>query len=189
MNTIQIRKVGRIRGRSLLLRNARVTDARFIFTLRMDENKSQHISKISNELQLQENWLKGYEERNNEAYFIVENFQGVPLGTIRLYDAKGDSFCWGSWILKDEAPANAAIESALIVYSFALKSLGFFNAHFQVHKSNVRVCKFHERFGANRISEDEVQYEYVISNTAIKLSMEKYRRYLPDGIVIEDITK
>lgn len=189
MNTIQIRKVELIRGKSLLLRNASVNDARFILNLRMDENKSRHISKISGDLLSQESWLRDYEKCKDEAYFIIENFQSVPLGTVRLYDAKGGSFCWGSWILKDEAPANSAIESALMIYSFALRSLGFISAHFQVHKSNARVCKFHERFGANRISEDEVQYEYVISNSAIELSMEKYRRYLPNGIVIEDMTK
>jgi hypothetical protein len=189
VDTIQIRKAERIRGKSLILRNASVTDARFILTLRMDENKSRHISKITGDLLAQESWLCDYDKRKDEAYFIIENFQGVSLGTVRLYGAKGESFCWGSWILKDEAPANAAIESALMVYSFALKSLGFLNAHFQVHKSNARVCKFHERFGANRISEDEVQYGYVISNSAIELSIEKYSRYLPDGIVIEDMTK
>lgn len=189
MSTIQIRKVERIRGKSLILRNASVTDARFILTLRMDENKSRHISKISGDLLSQESWLRDYEMRKDEAYFIIENFQGIPLGTVRLYDAKEESFCWGSWILKDEAPANAAIESALMVYSFALKSLGFVSAHFQVHKSNARVCKFHERFGANRIFEDEIQYEYLISNSAIQLAMKKYYRYLPNGIVMEDITK
>ena len=189
MNVIKIRKARRIRGKSLILRNASVNDARFILNLRMDEIKSRHISRISGELLLQENWLRNYERSNDEAYFIIENLQGIPLGTIRLYDAKGDSFCWGSWILKDEAPVGAAIESALMIYSYALKWLGFFGAHFQVHKSNTSVCKFHERFGANRISEDEIQYEYVISNSEIDLSMKKYHRYLPDGIVVEEITK
>ncbi|GAA4012801.1 hypothetical protein GCM10022212_03280 [Actimicrobium antarcticum] len=189
MNSIQIRKVGRIHGRSLILRNACVTDAKFILKLRMDENKSRHISKISGELISQQNWLEEYEKSNSEAYFIIENLYGIPLGTVRLYDARGDSFCWGSWILKDGVPVNAAIESALMVYSYALHSLGFVNAHFQVHKSNAHVCRFHERFGAIRVSEDKIQYEYTISNLAINLSMEKYLRYLPNGIVIEDMTK
>lgn len=189
MNIVKVCKVERIRGKSLVLRNARVSDASFVLTLRMDENKARHISKISGELLLQENWLLDYAKRDSEAYFIIENLQGVPLGTIRIYDAKGDSFCWGSWILKSEAPQNAAIESALIAYSYALKFLGFSNAHFQVNKSNQRVCKFHERFGATRVFEDQIQYEYTIANNAILLAMEKYRRYLPDGIVLEDITK
>jgi len=184
VNPIFIRKADRIQGKSLTLRNACVSDAKFILKLRTDENKSLHISKIPYDLLLQEEWIRRYQKCDVEAYFIIQNSQGTPLGTIRLYDAQGASFCWGSWILIDEAPTNAAIESALMVYSYALKSLGFLTAHFQVHKSNLRVCKFHERFGAIRVSEDEVQYEYTISNEAIILSLEKYRRYLPDGIVL-----
>ena len=189
MSLIRIRKADNIRGKTLRLRNASITDAAFILSLRVNSNKAQHLSKVTGDLRDQENWLRGYEVRDGEAYFIIEDLQGTPLGTIRLYDQQDDSFCWGSWILIDGAPANAAIESALIIYTYALNSLGFCTAHFQVHKSNERVCKFHERFGANRMSEDYVQYSYKLENSAIQLALDKYRRFLPDGIVIEGMSK
>ena len=89
--------------------------------------------------------------------------------------------------MRDDAPSLAAIESALIVYSFARHHLGFLGAHFQVNRSNERVWRFHERFGAQRISEDDVQYHYKIDSQAIDLSMQKYQRYLPEGIVVKEM--
>ena len=189
MNSIKIRKAERILGKTLIMRNATVTDAAFILSLRMDANKSRYLSKVTGELIDQKKWLQNYSECEDEAYFIIENLQGIPIGTLRLYDAQGDSFCCGSWILTEAAPLAAAMESALIGYHYALNSLGFLNAHFRVHKSNQSVCKFHERFGANRVSEDLLQYTYKLSNSAIKLAMDKYRRYLPDGIFVENMSK
>lgn len=187
MSAVRIRKARCIRGKTLVLRNAVVSDAGFILSLRTNPQKSRHLSKVSDDMNAQESWLISYEERDTEAYFIIEDFHGIPLGTVRIYDALGDSFCWGSWILVESAPSSAAIESALMVYKYALEALEFQRAHFQVQKGNARVWKFHERFGAERTAEDEVQYEYMLSNAAIKLSIDRYRRYLPQGISIKDL--
>jgi RimJ/RimL family protein N-acetyltransferase len=189
MSLAQIRKAECIRGKSVVLRNAVVSDAAFILSLRTDPQKSRYLSKVSDQLDAQVAWLIGYEGTDTEAYFVIENVYGIPLGTVRIYDALGDSFCWGSWILLENAPASTAIESALVVYAYALESLGFQHAHFQVQKANERVWKFHERFGAKRTSENEVQYEYVLPNAAIKSSVDRYRRYLPDGIAVKDLLK
>lgn len=189
MSAARIRKAMLISGNKLLFRNASVNDAAFILSLRTNQLKSRHLSKVSDELSEQVKWLHAYEERDTEAYFIIEDLKGSQLGTVRLYDAQADSFCWGSWILTDSAPSTAAIESALIIYTYALDTLGFDRSHFQVHKANERVWKFHERFGAERVSEDDIEYEYTLSNASIRSSIDKYRRYLPDGIRVKESMK
>jgi RimJ/RimL family protein N-acetyltransferase len=182
-----IKKAKRILGKTIIFRNVQLSDAPFILSLRTDEKKSRHLSSVSNQLSAQETWLSNYEHRENEAYFIIENkIGGELLGTVRLYDSNQYSFCWGSWIIKDGAPPATAIESALIVYSYALDSLGFLTAHFQVNKENERVCAFHERFGAQRIAENETEYKYTISNEEIRASMQRYKRYLPMSLIIEN---
>jgi len=186
MSSIGIRKVARILGKTLQLRNVAIADAAFILSLRINPQKSKYLSSVSGDLDGQIAWLEKYQERRTEAYFIIENLSGTPLGTVRMYDAQGDSFCWGSWIILEHAPSNAAIESALLIYKYALDSLGFRCAHFQIHKANERVWRFHERFGAERIDENDVQYEYRLSNSAIKSSINRYRKYLPDGIIIKE---
>ncbi len=182
-----VKKAAFIRGSKLILRDVCSQDASFIISLRTNGRISRYLSRVSDNLSLQLAWLKEYEKNNNEAYFIIEDLSGLKMGLVRIYDACGTSFSWGSWVLSEDAPSFAAIESALIIYSYALYSLGFTQAHFQVVKANERVWRFHERCGAKRIAEDESQYHYVILNDEIKKSLEKYKRFLPDGIYTEEI--
>ena len=174
-----------ITGKTLRFRNAQISDAAFILSLRTDEDKSRHLTSVSNILSDQEEWLKEYDKHDDEAYFIIENTLSEPLGTVRLYDGVGHSFCWGSWVVKNGAKKSVAIESALMVYSYAIDTLGFSSAHFQVNKENKRVCVFHERFGAERTAEDDTQFEYIITNKAICKSVLRYSRYLPNSLKVE----
>lgn len=175
----------RIVGKTLVLRNADVGDSAFILALRTDEVKSRHMSPTPNDLAAQQDYLRRYAETSEGIYFIAESLGGEPLGTVRMYDARGDSFSWGSWIIKDGAPVWTAVESALMVYSYALDHLGFTRAHCMVRKDNVRVWTFHERFGAHRFGEHGDQYEYRIAPEVIRASLRRYGRFLPGPIVVE----
>lgn len=168
-----------------MLRDANPKDAPFILSLRTDENKSRFLSPTSPELEQQIRWLEDYANRNDQIYFIIENKQGESLGTVRLYDQQGDSFCWGSWILKDEAPSNAAIESVLMVYAYAINHLGFQRSHFDVRKGNESVWRFHERFGATKTGETEDDYLFGIDKEQITRAMKRYRKFLPGLLGVE----
>jgi RimJ/RimL family protein N-acetyltransferase len=182
----KLRKAKRIEGKTLVFRDVKTSDAAFILSLRTDSLKSKHLSKTSPELDKQIAWLKSYENKINEAYFIIESSAEEQLGTVRLYDQQDDSFCWGSWILKSGAPQSAAIESALMVYSYAIDLLGFKRAHFDVRKENESVWRFHERFGAVRFAETELDYLYAIDYDKIKSSQKRYQKYLNSPLVIEE---
>ena len=179
----RIRKAKTLRGKSLVFRDATESDAEFILSLRTDSVKSRHLSITSADIESQKAWLQGYCIAEDQAYFIIENEKGESLGTVRLYDPQGESFCWGSWILAANAPRTAAIESALMVYAYAIDCLGFRSAHFNVRKGNESVWQFHERFGALRTNELADEYPYIISLSAIKKSCDRYARYLPNGIL------
>lgn len=178
-----IRKAKRVMGKTLAFRDASVGDAAFILSLRTDENKSRYLSVVSPDLAAQQVWLDGYASSRDQAYFIIEH-QNQPIGTVRLYDAQQNSFCWGSWILKDGRPMHAAMESALMVYAYAVDQLGFKQAHFTVHKGNQRVWEFHERFGAMRVDESGEEYLYSIAFAAIQKSRIKYAKFLAGGVAI-----
>ena len=172
-----------MQGKTLTFRNATVDDAAFILSLRTDAEKSRYLSAVSGELSEQQAWLARYADADDQAYFIIE-LQGEPIGTVRLYDPRGDSFCWGSWILKDGRPSHAAMESALMVYAYALDHLGFAGAHFDVRKGNERVWQFHERFGARRVAETDLDYFYRLDREAIAASRERYRRFLDSSVTV-----
>jgi len=179
-----INKAERVFGKTLNFRNARVADAEFILSLRTDEKKSRYLSKVGPDLSAQRNWLENYESTTDQAYFIIE-YQGESIGTVRLYDPQGDSFCWGSWILVDRRPSQAAIESALMVYAYAIDHLGFNGAHFDVRKANEKVWQFHERFGAIRIGETGLDYYYRLNLNAIQAARQQYKKILHDGVQVE----
>lgn len=182
-----LRKAARIDGRTLRLRNARPDDAAFILALRSDPIKGVHLSTTSAGVEDQRAWLERYASRGGEAYFVIERLEpelaAEPrIGTVRLYDARGASFCWGSWILANGAPGHAAVESALMVYAYALDHLGFATAHFSVNVENERVWSFHERFGAVRIGGDGRELHYTLGNDAIRASLQRFSRFLPNGV-------
>ena len=64
----------------------------------------------------------------------------------KIRTCKNESFCWGSWLIKEDAPKTTAIESSLQIYEFGFYSLGF-----DVRKGNDKVIAFHQRFGAKII--------------------------------------
>ncbi len=180
-----LRKAKRIKGKNLVFRDATIEDAVFIHGLRTNEEKSRYLSKTSPDLEAQIRWLHNYAQTKDQAYFIINDTFGDPIGTVRLYDPKEDSFCWGSWILKDGAPQTAAIESALIVYAYAIDHLGFRRAHFDVRKENERVWRFHERFGAQRVAETDIDYYYEIGFDKIGAARNRYKKFLPNPIEVE----
>jgi RimJ/RimL family protein N-acetyltransferase len=173
---------GMLQGRNIRLRLAEVSDAAFIFALRSDEERNRYLSAIGAEVSAQAEWLAKYKEREKagtEYYFIIEDRAGAPCGTVRIYDYRGDSFSWGSWVIAPGGPPTAAIETALLIYEFAFGALGFQRCHFEVRKGNDRVQAFHERFGARMTHEDEHTRYFDYSRVGYEAIRGRYAKYLP----------
>lgn len=179
--TPRIQKASRIEGHSLVFRNACEADAPFVYELRTDRVRARYLSAVPPQLQAQVEWLRRYAGDQQQAYFIICDTENRPLGTVRLYGARGTAFCWGSWLLRDGLPARCGIESVLMVYHYALE-LGFDSAWFEVHKENTSVWRFHENFGAQRTGETHDSWCYELAPAALQASLKKYGRYLPGGI-------
>jgi len=182
----RVRRAGRVLGHSLALVDAGVPFAGFIFGLRSDPERARYLHPTSPSLADQVSWLQAYARREHEAYFVVQTRRGEALGTVRLMEAHGHTFSWGSWLLKRGAPATAAIESALMVYAYALDALGFHDCELHVHADNTRVRAFHERLGAVAVTRDDTDVRYCLSHDAIRATLARYARFLPDGITVED---
>ena len=159
-----------LESKSIRLRLVEELDAEFILKLRLDEKYNQFLSSVTADLQSQKDWIKKYkgdEKTKKQFYFIIERLDGTPCGTIRAYDLTQDSFCWGSWILNENKTHYAALESAFLVYKFGFEVLGFKKSHFDVMKGNQRVISFHKKMGAIEIGEDEQNYYFEITDTAV----------------------
>lgn len=183
----RLRKAAQLRGHHLVLRQVVAADAAFIWQLRHHPARNRYMSPTSSQLADQQAWLARYAQDDSQAYFLITLADtGEALGTVRLYDARGDSFCWGSWMLVPGAPATAAMESALIVYRYAL-GLGFRAAHFEVHADNAPVRRFHERFGAQQLGLRDDQVQYALAPEDLTAAMLRYSRWLPKGITVQPL--
>lgn len=168
---------------SIQLRLVEVDDASFILRLRRDPILNQHLSPVDDDLQAQIAWIEEYKTREalgHEFYFVIEAITDPPrpVGTVRLYDFREQSFCWGSWIVDATAPRFAAIESAIAVYDLAFDRLGFCSSHFDVRKENVSVVRFHQRFGATETDEDESNVYFSYQREVYRQIRPKYARHL-----------
>jgi len=174
-----------IEGKSIIMRTVEIEDATFIFEMRQNKNKAKYLSKISGDIATQIEWIKKYkirEKENKEYYFVIESKNNEKLGLVRIYDFKvinqKQSFCWGSWIVKDGAPKTTAIESALQIYEFGFKKQNFDMSHFDVRKGNDKVISFHKRFGAKIIDEDELNYYFYFFKEDYEKIRVKYKKFL-----------
>lgn len=170
-----------IYGKNINMRTVALEDAEFIYTMRQNENKTKYLTKVTGSAESQKEWIKNYkirEEEQQEFYFVIESKQDEKLGLVRLYDFQDESFCWGSWLIKEDAPKTTAIESALQIYEFGFYGLGFEKSHFDVRKGNEKVISFHKRFGAKIIDENELDYFFNFKKSDYEITKEKYRRYL-----------
>lgn len=172
-----------IEGKHLNLKLVEETDAEFILKLRVDDSLGKFLSKTDTDLEKQKEWLKNYKNREvekKEYYFIIKrNDTEENVGVVRLYNFIENSFEWGSWIIKKEAPNYSALESALLIYEYAFYDLKFDKSHFEVRKNNIKVISFHEKFGAKRIKETEQDIFYNYDREDYEKFREKYKtKYL-----------
>lgn len=178
-----------VSGKNINLRTVDINDAEFIYTMRQNQDKTKYLSKVTGTVESQKEWIKNYKQREQdkkEFYFVIESKEKEKLGLVRMYDFKDDSFlgnsqssfCWGSWLIKEDAPKTTAIESALQIYEFGFYSLGFEKSHFDVRKGNDKVIAFHQRFGAKIVDEDALDYFFNFEKNDYEVIKEKYKRYL-----------
>ena len=168
----------KLESKTIRMRLVEEDDAKFILMLRLDSKYNKFLSGVVDDLKAQVDWIKKYkleEQAGLQFYFIIERLDGTPCGTVRIYDLRQDSFCWGSWILNDDKTRYAAIESAFLVYKFGFEGLGYEKSHFDVMKGNDRVISFHEKMGAEKVSEDLQNYYFEISENAVRVAKENYR--------------
>ena len=120
-------------------------DAEFICKLRSNQQLNEYISASDPDVDPQRKWIEKYKERE----------------AVGLYDFKGDSFSWGSWIILPSRPSGLVTYSAVMVYEMGFEALGFEQAHFDVRIGNNKVIDFHVRSGAQSTDRSAIDQYFV----------------------------
>ena len=111
--------VAQIEGPNLRLRLIEQSDAAYVHGLRTDARYNTHLSEVTGTAEDQRQWIERYKSREaklEELYYVIERKDGVRCGVVRLYDIQADCFTWGSWILDENKPRKAALESAVLSF-------------------------------------------------------------------------
>jgi hypothetical protein len=160
-----LRSIARLDGPNLRLRLVQAEDSEYIYTLRMCKTLNQYLSHVSGTADDQIEWINRYKEReraSEEFYYVIERCDNANCcGLVRLYELREDSFTWGSWILDQNKPAKAALESAVLIYELGFGLLNRSKATFDVRRDNIRTISFHQRFGATQTHTDDMDAHFI----------------------------
>ena len=155
-----------LNGRIVRLRLAKEDDAAFIWSLRSSPALNAHLSPTAGGADAQRAWLRNYKKREREGqefYFIAERHDHVPCGAVRLYDLTDDSFEFGSFVLSQSKPHLAALEVAVLAFSFGFDVLNRGIGRLEVRRENIHATQFYLRFGAREVGSNEIDCYFEIS--------------------------
>lgn len=157
--------LARVEGPNLVLRLIELADAEYVHRLRTNPEYNTHLSTVTGSVKDQRLWIEGYKEREaagQEYYYVIERKDGTRCGLVRLYDIDAEKFTWGSWILDENKPPKAALESSILIYDVGFYKLNCSQAVFDVRVDNEKTLSFHKRFGAVETGSDKanVFFEY-----------------------------
>ncbi len=109
-------------------------------------------------------------------------YSGINLGLVRVYDIDyaTKTFTWGSWVIReDNRPKYAAIESALLSFTFAFNELNLSIAKIDVKSANSRADNFYQRFGMSyQYQEADSKYYQLTKTNYIQLKYNQYYKFL-----------
>ena len=161
-------------SKNIKLRLVETSDAAFIIDLRI--NNGTYLSYISRNIDKQIEWINYYKKRENlniDFYFVIEDNNLNKLGTIRIYNINyvESQFTFGSFIIMNSEKKSkyTALEAINEIFNYAFDTLNLNICVFDCRKNNDKANKFYQKYQADLIDENEINYFY-------KLSKKKFLR-------------
>jgi len=138
-----------LRGYGYALRPVRPEDAALIVALRNEGGP--YINRGAQDEREQRAWISRYLEREGDYYFVAERMRDArPDGLAAIYDvdAQARRAEWGRFVVRHGA--NAAVETALLVYRCAFEVLALESLVCRTLSANAQVVAFHDSCGLAR---------------------------------------
>ena len=83
---------GKIEGRYVTLRAVEVEDAEATLSMRMDpKNSGRFFHSVDGDIEKQKKWIKNQQKKEGDWFFIAEDKEGEPVGTIGMSDVKDNT--------------------------------------------------------------------------------------------------
>lgn len=152
-------RLDHVEGPNLVLRLIRPDDADYVHSLRTDPAYNRHLSQVTGSAEDQRNWIIRYKQREaelQELYYVIERKDGVRCGLVRLYDIAPESFTWGSWILDQNKPAKAALESVVLSFNVGFNLLNRQFGELDVRIGNTKAENIYRSLKMEEIARDSM---------------------------------
>ena len=175
----------RIIGKNINLRLAEVSDAEFTLNLRL--NRGKLLSKTTNNLEQQKEWIAKYKKREkngSEYYFIIENKNNFSVGVIRIYEINFENklFAFGSFIIDENLCYKyTALEAITLVFNYAFNVLNLEKCLFDCKKINNRANRFYARYEAIPLGEDDINFYYEYNKDLFNKNCSNYLKIINDS--------
>jgi len=171
-----------IEGRRLHLRPVAPNDATYMHALRTDPRYNTHLSPVAGGVEQQRQWIERYldrEAQGREIYFVIERRSDAQrCGVVRLYDITEQQFTWGSWILDENKPSKAALESAVLSFGYGFRFPRTEKALIDVRRENYRALHFYRRLRMIETGADEMNIYFEYPRAQFFADLPYYQRLL-----------
>ena len=169
--------IARVEGPNLILRLIEPEDAAYVHSLRSSPAYNAHLSTVTGTVDDQRTWIEDYKSREaqkQEFYYVIELKDGTRCGLVRLYDIKAESFTWGSWILDENKPRKAALESAILSFGIGFDVIECAVANVDVRSGNKHATSFYERLGMTETHRKDGQIFFAYPRARFDADKEAY---------------
>lgn len=137
---------GIIEGIGVNLRAVTEDDAEFTFRLRQDKERTKFLHSVNGTVEDQRNWIRKQRAKEGDYYFIVEDKNGTPLGTVGYYDLIGVNGETGRLVINGSTAQNC--DAILLLRKFAFEIMGADYIKCCTVNGNKTVMAQLKRFGA-----------------------------------------
>lgn len=180
---------GIIEGIGVNLRSVEERDAEFTYALRQDKERTKFVHSVDGTVEDQRNWIRNQRAREGDYYFIVEDKQGNPLGTVGYYGLEGVNGEMGRMIINGTYAQNC--DAIVQLRRFAFDIIGAEYVRCTMVNGNKGVLAQLRRLGAEQTGsyiDPKDGFEVLIfrvSRQAYEARREKYVRLVEKSYQLE----
>lgn len=145
---------GVIEGKYVDLRSCAEDDAEFTMNIRQDPEFANCFPPLNINLDQQKEWIRKQRKKEGDYFFVVFDKEGKRIGTISIYDVKGDRAESGRLAIKGANPFQA-IEAQILSFRFAFGYLGLECIDGYIFADNNKAIRFNKQFAGKHYPPEE----------------------------------
>lgn len=162
-----------IKGKYVTLRSVEIEDAQVTLDMRLNpKNSGKFFHSVGGDVEKQAEWIRKQHVKEGDWFFIAEDNEGKPVGTIGMCDVDGDSGFSSRLIGIGNAFQSFEIQMLILDWGFSYLNLSIIRG--DVDENNGPALRFAKNFGW-KFEEPEFDEERGRKVIFLSLTREQYQ--------------